>query len=74
MDSTTILTPLFTLLVMAAWDIVRTYWFARYTAKLTAKQMCQSAELHCKQLNQVTHLRSDVVKLLTTKTHRNSVE
>lgn len=72
MDFTTIITPVLTLLGMVAWDVVRTFWFARYTAKLTAKQMEQAAILHCKERNQISGLQAEV-KLLTTQTHRNHV-
>jgi ABC-type bacteriocin/lantibiotic exporter with double-glycine peptidase domain len=70
MDLTTILTPILTVLAVVAWDIVRTFWFARYTARLTAKAMRQSAELHCKQMNNISNIRSNI-KLLTTQTHQH---
>lgn len=55
---------------MVAWDLLRTFWFAKYTAKLTAKQMHQNAELHCRQRNQITDYHHEV-KLLTKRTHND---
>ncbi len=70
MDFSTILTPVLTILGMVVWDILRTFWFARYTAKLTAKQMHQNTELHCKQVNKIADYHYEV-RILTTKTHGN---
>lgn len=72
MDFSTIITPILTIAGMAVWDLLRTFWFARYTARLTAKQMHQNTTLHCKQINQITDYHSEV-KLLTTRTHSNHI-
>lgn len=72
MDFSTLITPVLTVVAVAAWDLVRTFWFARYTAKLTAKQMNQAAILHCRQRNQISDLQGEV-RLLTNKTHRNHI-
>lgn len=60
MDLATILTPLLTFLGVAIWDLIRTFWFARYTARLTAKQMIPQP-VQCR------------AKLLTHRTHKNHV-
>ncbi len=57
MDFLTVLTPILTIFGMITWDVLRTFYFAKYTVNSVRKELNRNS--------------NHKVKLLTTKTHSN---